>query len=106
MNAVLAAEIETRITDMITRLCPEARGRTMYGGTMFEHEPGVAKTGFCGVFAYTNHVSLEFGRGVELDDVKGVLEGKGKGRRHIKLKSLDDLTGKAVESYLKQAVNL
>ena len=106
MNPALAAEIEARITDVIARLCGEARGRGMYGGTMFEREPGVYKTGFCGVFAYANHVSLEFGRGVELTDPDGVLEGKGKLRRHIKLKSLGDLQAKAVESFIKQAIEL
>ena len=106
VNAALAAEIEARITGIIARLCPEAAGRSMYGGTMFETEPGIYKTGFCGVFCYTNHVSLEFGQGVKLVDTLGVLEGKGKLRRHIKLKSLEDLDRKAVETYLKQALAL
>lgn len=104
MNPALATEMEARITEMLARLCPAARGRTMYGGTMFETDPGVPKTGFCGVFCYKQHVSLAFSRGALLADPEGSLEGNGKLRRHIKLMALADLEEKAVENYLKRAI--
>lgn len=50
-----------------------------YGGILF-----ASRTGFCGVFVYTNHVTLEFGDGSTLPDPHGVLAGKGKLRRHIR----------------------
>ena len=70
----------------------------MYGGFMF-----AATTRFCGVFAYTEHVSIEFGRGCDLTDPYRVLEGSGKLRRHIKVHTLADIEAKHVRAYIRQA---
>lgn len=69
-----------------------------YGGLLFS-----AGKPFCGIFPYARHVSLEFGAGASFEDRHGVLEGKGKLRRHIKLFSLHDIPGKHVAEYLAQA---
>jgi hypothetical protein len=82
----------------IYKVVPKATERVMYGGYMFS---GAAP--FCGVFAYTEHVSVEFGRGCDLDDPHKVLEGTGKLRRHIKLASLSDITAKHLASYVDAA---
>jgi len=66
----------------IYSVVPDASERVLYGGFMFSGEAR-----FCGVFAYREHVSVEFGRGCDPDDPHGVLEGNGKLRRHIKLYS-------------------
>lgn len=58
---------------------------------------------FCGIFTYTKHVSLEFSEGAALPDPHGVLEGQGKGRRHIKLATVQDMAAKHVAGYLKHA---
>jgi hypothetical protein len=75
----------------------------MYGGLFYEKQPGLYKTGFCGIFCYKSHISLEFTKGAHLDDPANVLEKTGKLRRHIKLRSLQDLQTKAVETYIRQA---
>jgi hypothetical protein len=72
-----------------------------YGGILFSVEKS-----FCGVFAYANHISLEFGDGALMPDMFGVLEGKGKFRRHIKLTCLADVTEKQVVHYVKLAYQL
>jgi hypothetical protein len=77
---------------------PKASESVMYGGFMFE-----APTKFCGVFVYTAHVSIEFGRGIDLNDPHHVLEGSGKLRRHIKIHTLADIKGKQVNAYITQA---
>jgi hypothetical protein len=82
----------------IYKAAPRATERVMYGGFMFS---GAAP--FCGVFAYTEHVSVEFGRGCDLDDPHAVLEGTGKLRRHIKLASLSDITAKHLTKYVGAA---
>lgn len=69
-----------------------------YGGILFAVEQA-----FCGVFAYANHVSLEFGEGASLPDRFGVLEGKGKFRRHIKLQTIDEIESKQLMHYVKLA---
>jgi len=57
---------------------------------------------FCGVFAYTRHVSVEFGRGCDLADADGVLEGTGV-RRHIKLRELADVERLHVREFISLA---
>ncbi len=71
-----------------------------YGGLLFS-----AGKPFCGVFAYSKHVSLEFGDGAALPDAHDVLEGAGKLRRHIKLYALDDVDQKHVQHYLALALS-
>ena len=70
-----------------------------YGGILFASD-----IPFCGVFAYKEHVSLEFSRGARIDDALGHLEGAGKGRRHIKLMSLVDIKNKKLAEYLPLAL--
>lgn len=66
-----------------------------YGGILFSS--GVQ---FAGVFSYRAHVSLEFIHGAKIVDPYGLLEGKGKGRRHIKLYSVADIHDKKLAEYL------
>lgn len=70
-----------------------------YGGILFSSGPH-----FGGVFAYKEHVSVEFGHGAAIKDPDGLLEGGGKGRRHIKLRSVGDITAKKLAIYLSQAL--
>lgn len=70
-----------------------------YGGILFAS--GVP---FCGVFAYKEHVSVEFSHGARINDTLGHLEGAGKGRRHLKLRSLDDIQNKKLAQYLPLAL--
>ncbi len=102
--ALTTAEQLTRDIDaIIGEICPGAGRRPMYGGTVFEVESGNPKTMVCGHFIYTNHVSLEFTNGYQLQDSGNVLEGKGKFRRHIKLIDSKDIQAKSVRSMIKQA---
>jgi hypothetical protein len=67
-----------------------------YGGLIF-----IKQGNFLGgIFSYQNHLSLEFSKGAELDDPHGVLEGKGKYRRHIKFKSFNDISTKHASMYI------
>lgn len=86
---------------LVRSVAPKAAERVMYGGILFS-----APEQFCGVFAYSAHVSMEFGQGAELKDPYGVLEGKGKFRRHIKLLTIDDIESKHLKDYIAQALRL
>jgi hypothetical protein len=66
-----------------------------YGGILF-----TAQVQFCGVFVYKEHVSVEFGHGAKIKDPFGHLEGSGKGRRHVKLKTVADIEDKELAQYL------
>ena len=73
-----------------------------YGGLVFV-ESG---TLIGGLFPYKNHVSIEFSKGVDLLDPTGYLEGKGKSRRHLKIRRRQDIGAKNAAGYIDQAVNL
>lgn len=70
-----------------------------YGGILFTS--GVQ---FAGIFAYKAHVSVEFGNGAKINDHFGLLEGSGKGRRHIKLMSVNQIKEKNLAQYLLLAL--
>ena len=78
---------------------PSVTEEVKYGGILF-----VSDMQFCGVFAYKQHVSVEFGSGAKIADPLGHLEGGGKGRRHIKLRSLKDIKAKELAHYLQLAL--
>jgi len=91
-------DLVQEVRKTVYSVVPKASERVMYGGFMF-----AATAQFCGVFAYTEHVSIEFGRGCDLKDPHRVLEGSGKLRRHIKVHTLSDIKEKHVRAYITQA---
>lgn len=70
-----------------------------YGGILFASD-----VQFGGVFAYKQHVSVEFSLGARIKDQEGILEGSGKGRRHIKLSNVGDISAKHLAKYLLLAL--
>jgi hypothetical protein len=73
--------------------------RMMYGGIMFSFGED-----FGGIFASKKHVSFEFSLGHQLDDPAKHLEGTGKFRRHLKIRSLEDIPGKDVQGFVQQTL--
>ena len=89
--------IVVEVRSLVHAVVPEAEDRVMYGGIVFE-----APIMFCGVFAYSRHVSVEFSRGCDLADPYGVLEGKGV-RRHLKLREPSDVERRHVREFISLA---
>lgn len=56
---------------------------------------------FCWVMPATKHVTLGFNYGAELPDPTGLLEGTGKLFRHVKIKSIADLSNPDLIRLLK-----
>ena len=77
---------------------PEVKERIIYGGIMFSLEDD-----FGGLFVRKNHISFEFSFGVDMDDPDKILEGTGKYRRHLKIRSLADIKDKQVDFFVKQS---
>nr|WP_315472546.1 DUF1801 domain-containing protein [uncultured Undibacterium sp.] len=86
------------VRHLVLSLGKDVAEEVKYGGILFSRSQA-----FCGVFAYTNHISLEFGDGANLPDVYGFLEGKGKQRRHIKLTTLDEIKDRQISHYVQLA---
>lgn len=98
----MGEEITRRLDTIIADVCPGVGRRSMYGGIVFEREQGDHTTLVCGHFIYKNHVSLEFSEGYQLRDPEHVLEGKGKYRRHIKLRREAEIEEKSVRAMIEQ----
>lgn len=94
----LRYQLVMAVRDVVLTTAKGITEEIKYGGILFSE--GEA---FCGLFSYTAHVSLEFSKGAELPDVHKVLEGKGKGRRHIKVASSDDVKAKHLKHYVSLA---
>ncbi len=91
-------EIVEAVRAMVKKTMKGTTEEVKYGGILFSS--GVQ---FCGVFAYKEHVSVEFGSGAKIKDDLGHLEGSGKGRRHLKFTSLADIKSKMLAQYIPLA---
>lgn len=87
-----------KIREIVFKNYKKTEERMMYGGIMFS-----LKDDFSGIFARKNHVSFEFINGFKMKDPDKLLEGTGKLRRHLKIKSLSDIKDKKVDFFVKQA---
>jgi hypothetical protein len=87
------------VRELVKTTFPSILEEVKYGGILF-----LSDVQFCGVFAYKQHVSVEFGSGAKIADTFGHLEGSGKGRRHIKLYSVKDIQEKKLDHYLPLAL--
>jgi hypothetical protein len=102
--------LKTAIIEAVIALAQKARaGITIgakYGGMVFLTDPDAPEAAGLagGVFGYKDHVSVEFSKGAQFQDPTGLLEGKGKMRRHVKLRSLGDIEDKDVAGFLAQAL--
>ncbi|MEL6870751.1 MAG: DUF1801 domain-containing protein [Pseudomonadota bacterium] len=88
-----------QVRKLVRGVVPNVTESVKYGGILF-----AAAQPFCGVFAYKQHVSVELSQGANIDDTLGHLEGRGKGRRHIKLYTIGDIEDKALSHYLPLAL--
>lgn len=92
-------EIVEAVRVLVKKKFPDLGEEVKYGGILF-----TSGTSFGGVFAYTSHVSVEFSFGAKIRDEWGHLVGSGKGRRHLKLVSKEDIKTKKLAEYLPLAL--
>lgn len=90
--------IVARLREIVLASGPTITEEVKYGGLPFS-----SRSGFCGVFAYKAHVTLEFSKGASLPDPHGVFAGNGKHRRNIKIFKLPDIEDKQVAEYVRMA---
>jgi hypothetical protein len=102
-NIRLLSEQQFQVVQAVRVLVTQTLGpvaeEVKYGGILFTS--GVP---FGGVFAFKGHVSVEFSQGASIHDTLGFLEGGGKGRRHIKLHGVGDLSAKKLALHLPLAL--
>lgn len=88
-----------KLREIVFKVYPKTNERIMYGGIMFS-----LNNDFSGIFVRKNHISFEFINGVIMNDPDKLLEGNGKFRRHLKIRSLSDIYDKNVSFFVKQSV--
>jgi len=107
MTKVIAlSALADELDDLVKRTIKGVSTLSKYGGTLYTLKPDEKEGQFCGVFIYKAHVQLVFSCGAKLDDSKGILEGKGKLRRHINLTNSTDINTQAFVKLIKQAATL
>ena len=94
------SEILIEIRQIIFDLFPKTDERIMYGGIVFFFNEEM----FSGVFLNKKHVTVEFSKGFLMQDPHALLEGKGKYRRHLKLKSMEDIVNNDLAFFVQQAL--
>ncbi len=88
--------VVVELRGLVHQNAPEAGEELKYGGIFYSHKRPV-----CGIYAFKNHVSLEFSRGAEFDD--GGLLGDGEYRRHLKFSAPSDVDATRVARYITEA---
>jgi hypothetical protein len=58
------------------------------------------------IMVHKDHINLQLWRGAELEDPKCILEGSGKGMRHVRIVEPDDACRAELKSVLKRAGKL
>lgn len=91
------------LDSLISERVPGATRVSKYGGTLYTLKPNEKEGQFCGVFAYKAHVQLSLANGSSLHDPNGLLEGRGKYRRHLSFRSLDDVDEKVIRQFILAA---
>lgn len=86
--------------EIVIKTISKTNERIMYGGIMFSFDT----EDFGGLFVRKNHISFEFSKGFIMKDPNKFLEGSGKFRRHLKIKSKEDVRNKDMNFFVKQAV--
>jgi hypothetical protein len=97
-------DIKNALAELVGEIAPDVRLVPKYGGVVMCPNVGDDKSFVGGIFSYKDHVSMEFSKGVDLDDPDTLLEGSGKLRRHLKFHSMDDITAKNPRAFLEQVL--
>lgn len=72
-----------------------------YGGLVFLKSGSLIG----GIFPYKNHISIEFSNGADFSDPKGLLEGQGKRRRHLKIHNHQEIALKNATFFIEQSIS-
>ena len=93
-------EILNEMREIVFNVYPNSNEKIMYGGIIFF----LNKEMFSGLFVNKGHITMEFSRGFLMDDPNILLEGKGKYRRHLKIKVKEDILNKKTSFFMRQAM--
>ena len=90
----------------ILRKLIRTTAKSLHETTKWGYPCYVGKGKVCSIMPYPDHVNLALFQGAKLDDPDGLLEGTGKGMRHVKIWSAKDIHKRAVTDLIRSAVSL
>jgi hypothetical protein len=96
-------KIATELRRIVTESAPQAVEALKWNIPWYD-DHGL----MCYICAYPAYVTLGFAHGADLNAPHGLLEGTGKGMRHVKVHSLDELRDieKSLKAMIRQGVKL
>jgi len=96
--------IALRLRDIITKVHSKIEERIKWGNLTFVcNENNIA---CIYSFETVSYVNLAFFKATSLTDPKRLLEGTGKGMRHVKIYSKKEINKKQIISWIKEAIKL
>ena len=94
-------EVASTLRELILSTKPKLKEEIKWG-----HPTYSKKRIICYIGAFPDHVNFGFWKGAEMKDPDGLLEGTGKGLRHVKVYSTKDIKKGKFRALLKEAVKL
>ena len=94
-------EIAKELRRIIREAAPEAKESIKWGMPVYEQNGN-----FCGIDGKQKRVNFQFFKGALLSDPEGLLEGTGKGMRHIKVRDVKNVREDYVKKLVREAVHL
>ena len=94
-------EVVIALRRLVLEVAPGAEEGLKWGMPCYEQ-----KGLLCSISSAKGYVRLQFFHGADLPDQEGLLEGTGKGMRHIKVRSTGSIQREAVEALVREAVQL
>ena len=95
-------EIAKRLRAFIARRYPELTESWKWHGPIYS----LNGKNLLGLQDFTAHVNLNFFRGAQLHDPRGILIGTGKLVRHVTFRSVADIDCGALKEFIDQAIRL
>jgi hypothetical protein len=92
-------DIVTMLRELMRKCAPHATEQISYGIPMWK-----GKWPLAWISPTKRDITFGFTFGVEFDDRFGLLKGKGKHARHVKIRKLADANQDALRYYIQQAV--
>jgi hypothetical protein len=93
-----------RLRDIIIEVHPKIVERIKWGNLTFVYnENNIVYKGSSETISYIN---LAFFKGTLMPDPRRLLEGTGKGMRHLKIHSEKDINKKQIISWIKEAIKI
>jgi hypothetical protein len=95
-------EIVLELRNMIASVAPGASEKMIWKGIVYYDgkRGGAVKGGICHISVQPDHVCLAFIHGAFLPDPHGLLEGQGKAKRFVRIRSYEDAPWEALKELI------